>query len=88
MSILQNARVIDVNRLAVAEERDDDPEADSSFGRGDTHYHEYKKLSGHIGVVPRERYERKIYGIEHQLDAHEHPEGVALEDNADRADRE
>ena len=32
--------------------------------------------------------ERQVHGIEHQLDAHEHRDHVALNDYADHADRE
>jgi len=85
--ILQNARCIDVDRLSIAEKRYKYSEADGSLCRGDAHHHKDEKLSMNVGVVSRKRDERKIYGIEHKLDAHEHPESVALENNAYASDR-
>jgi hypothetical protein len=38
--------------------------------------------------MTRERDESEVNGVQHQLDAHEHPERVALEDNAHRTDGE
>src|ERR1044072_696650 len=51
--ILQNTRVVYVNRNAVAEKRDDDAEPDRRFCRRDRHYHKDEKLSGDIGVIAR-----------------------------------
>src|SRR5687768_9270948 len=81
--VLHHTRIIHIDRLAVAEERDDNAEADGGFRGGDGHYHEYKKLSRHIAVVTRKRDKCQVDGVEHQLDAHEHPDRVALKNNAD-----
>src|SRR5215203_2626367 len=85
--VLQNARIVDIDRLTIPEKHNDDTESYRGFSGRDRHHHKYKQLPGHICVVARERHERQVYGIEHQLDAHEHPECVALEYHADRSDR-
>jgi hypothetical protein len=46
-----------------------------------------QKLTDDVAVVTRESDECQIHRIQHQLDAHEHPDRVALEYHADRADR-
>src|SRR5438046_3058417 len=64
-SVLQNACVVDINRLPIAEERDDDPESDGRFGSRDGHHHKYKKLADDIGVISRECDECQVDCVEH-----------------------
>ncbi len=86
--VLQNTRIIHIDRLAVAEKCDDDAEADGGFGGGYAHDHKNKKLAGHVGVITRKGDECQVDGVEHQLDAHKHPDRVALKNYTDSADGE
>jgi hypothetical protein len=86
--IPQHTRIIDVDRLAVSEEGDDDTQANSRLSGRDGHDHKNKQLARNVAVITRERNECQVYGIEHQLDAHKHTDSVALKNNADRADGE
>src|SRR5690606_2874357 len=74
--VLQKARVVHVHRNPVSEERYDDAQANGSLACRDSHYHKYEKLACHVSVVSRERDERQVNSIEHQLDAHEHADRV------------
>src|SRR5215210_7406371 len=84
----QNARVVHVERLAVAEDGDDNPEPHGGLGGRDRHHDEDEELPRHVSEVAGEGDERQVHGVEHQLDAHEHLDGVALDDDADHADGE
>src|SRR5215216_5203710 len=84
----QHARVVHVERLAVAEDGDDDPEAHGGLGGRDRHHDEDEELPRHVAEVAGEGDEGQVHGVEHQLDAHEHLDGVALDDDADHADGE
>src|SRR5215204_4106956 len=84
----QEARVVDVERFAVTEDGDDDAETHGGFGGRDRHHDEDEELPRHVAEVTGEGDERQVDGVEHQLDAHEHLDGVALDDDADHADGE
>src|SRR5215204_371987 len=84
----QQARVVNVERFAVTEDGDDDAEADGGFGGRDRHHDEDEELPRHVTEVTGEGDERQVDGVEHQLDAHEHLDGVALDDDADHPDGE
>src|SRR5688572_26060411 len=71
-SQLQNTRVINIKRLAIAKDRDDDPQTNSSFRRSDRHDDEHKELSRHVLKKTGKRDKRQIHGVQHQLNAHEH----------------
>ena len=47
-----------------------------------------KQLTRDVLKETRKRNERQVHGIQHQLDAHEHRDHVALDDHADVANRE
>jgi hypothetical protein len=59
-------------------------EAHCNFSGG--YYHDEKHEYLCIGVIPHfsKRNQRNIYGIQHELDAHEHDDGVASEENTQR----
>src|SRR5437868_2077761 len=75
----QHARIVNVERLAVAEDGDDDAKPDCGLGGGDRHHDEDEELARHVAVVAGEGDESQVNGVEHQLDAHEHGDGVALD---------
>lgn len=86
--ISQNARFVNVERFAIAENRNYNAESDGGFGCGDAHYDENKHLPGRVVKEARKRYKRQIDGVEHQLDAHKHSDGVAFINHAECADGE
>src|ERR1700723_1650194 len=77
-----------MDRLAIAESRDDDAEANRRFGRRHRHHEKDNYLAVHRTEPAANRDEREIYGVEHQLDRHEHHQNVAADDHARHADGE
>src|SRR5437763_12348614 len=84
----QRVRFVNVERFAIAEDRDDDRQADGSFGGGDRHHDEDEQLAADVAEVARHRHQRQVDGVQHQLDPEEDGDGVALDEDADRADCE
>src|SRR5688572_468090 len=82
--------LVDERRLAVAEDGDDDREADRCLRRRDGHDHERDDRA--VTLQRRdERAEgdnRQVHRVEHQLDRHEHGDRVPPREEAERADRE
>ena len=82
----QTADVLDVGRPARPIERDDDGETDRDLSRGDRDDEENEDLRVVIGQArgvdakARERDERKIGRIQHQLERHENDDEVAPQD--------
>src|SRR3954470_17568406 len=87
-SVLQQVGVVDRGRPTGAEDRHDDRQTDHDLGRGDDHHEERNDLAVEGAVDPRERDQREIDRVEHQLDAHEDHDGVAADEHTRRADRE
>src|SRR3990170_1604119 len=87
-SPFQEARFVDVRRMAAAEDRDDDRKADDHLGRSDHHREERQHLAVQVSELPRERHQREVHRVQLQLDRHEDHEGVAADQHSDRADRE
>src|SRR5689334_14264842 len=82
--------LVDERGLAVAEDRDDDREADRGLGRGNRDDHQRDD-----GAVPLERRDERAEGddrevdrVEHQLDRHEHGDRVPAGEEPERADGE
>jgi hypothetical protein len=86
-SEFENASVIDIQRFAVAENCNDDAQAHSRFSRRHSHNNEDEKLARDILKETRKGDERQVHGVEHQLDAHEHRDYVALYNYACGANR-
>jgi hypothetical protein len=84
---LQNTCIIHVERFAIAEDSDDNAKSNRRFRRRYGHHYENKKLTGDILKVTGESNKREIHGVEHQLNAHEQRDHVALDDYAGRANR-
>src|SRR5208282_5909474 len=81
------SQVVGVDGFTIAENRDDDAQANRRFGRRDSHYEEHDHLAVHRTEPAAERDEGEVYRVEHQLDRHEHHENVAADDDAGHADR-
>ena len=64
--------------MTLAEDGDKDAEADHDLGRGHHHHEERQHLAVQAAVVGLgEGDEQQVDRVEHQLDAHEHDDGVA-----------
>src|SRR5687767_2757362 len=87
-SVFQRVQLVDLNGHPLAEERDDDGEADGDFGGGDSQDEEDENVSVHRAVETRERDEPQGRRDEHQLEAHEDDEGVTANEHAEQSNRE
>src|SRR5215475_63970 len=87
-SVLQQVRVVHRRGPAGPEDRHQDREADDDLGGGHHHHDERDDLPVQVPVHPRERDEGQVAGVQHQLDAHEHDDGVAPDKHAHPADHE
>src|SRR5258706_3009248 len=82
--------LVDERRLAVAEDGDDDREADGRLGGGDGHDHQrdHRAVTLQIGDERAERHDAEIHRIEHQLDGHQHRDRVPAGEEPERPDGE
>src|SRR6478609_6187752 len=87
-SVLQQAGVVDRGRASGAEDGHDDREPDHDLGSRHHHHEEGGDLAVEVAVLAGEGHEREVGGVEHQLDAHEHHDGVAAREDTHAADRE
>src|SRR5271156_1647966 len=87
-SALEQVRVVDRGRFTGTENRHDDRQAHHDLARGDDHGEERHHLAIEPTMHPGERDERQIDRVEHQLDAHEHHDGVAAQQHTGRSDCE
>jgi hypothetical protein len=87
-SVLQVVEFLDLDRVALAEERDDDGEADRDLGRGDGEDEEDEDVAVERAVEARERDQRERRGDEHQLEAHVDHERVLAQQHAEEAEGE
>src|SRR5438876_1717206 len=86
-SPFEQVDVLEIQRLAVAVNGEDDREADGGLGGRDRHHEEHEYLAGDAEPL-RQRHEREVYGVEHQLDAHEDHDRVPTQQHAGDAQRE
>jgi hypothetical protein len=70
------------------EDGDDDRQTDHDLGGGHHQHEEHRDLTVDQTQRPPGRHEGEVHGVEHQLDAHEHDEGVAPHQDAEQADGE
>src|SRR6266566_2733216 len=87
-SVLQQVGVVHRRGSAGPEDRHQDREADDDLGGGHHHHEERDDLPVQVAAQARERDERQVARVQHQLDAHEHDDGVAPHEHADPADHE
>src|SRR4029077_12944966 len=69
-------------------QRYDEAEPDAHLRRGDCHHGEREDLARAVVEVPRERDQREVARVEHQLEREQHDERVAPDEDAERADPE
>src|SRR5271166_4058337 len=84
---LQQIHFVHVHRLLVAEEGDDDAEADRGFGGGVGNHEDREHLPVQ-SVQPRERHQVQVHGIQDQLNRHQNDDHVAPRQHADGANDE
>src|SRR5688572_11738480 len=87
-SVLQQARVVDRGRATGPEDGHDDGQPDDDLGRGHHHHEEGGDLAVEVAVLPGERDEGQVAGVEHQLHAHEDHDGVAPDEDPHTPDGE
>src|SRR5215469_5849908 len=87
-SVLQQVGVVYRRGPAGPEDRHQDREADDDLRGGHHHHEERDDLPVQVPVHPRERDEGQVARVQHQLDAHEHDDGVAPHEHAGSADHE
>src|SRR5690625_2801236 len=87
-SVPQQVDVVHRGGPAGTEDRDDDREADDDLGGRDDHHEEGEHLAVQVAVHPRERDEREVRRVEHELDPHEHDDPVAAQQHRRGPDRE
>src|SRR5690606_27989940 len=87
-SSLHLRELIDRGGGSQPEDRDDDGETDHDLGGG----HDEDEEHGHLAVAVVERAaggdQGQVHRVEHQLDAHEHDQRVAPDEEAQRPDQE
>src|SRR6266851_3205966 len=86
-SVPEQIHVLQADRLLVAIDGENDREAHGGLGGGHRHHEEHEYLPADPQRL-RERDERQIDGVEHQLDAHEDHDRIAAQQDAGDAERE
>src|SRR5207249_7863707 len=76
ISALEEIDVLQVDRPLVAVDREDDRQADRRLSGGHRHHEEHEDLARYAERL-RQRHEREVHGVEHQLYAHEDDDGIA-----------
>src|SRR5882757_8788434 len=86
--VLEQVRVVHRGGPTGAEDGHDDGQPDHHFGGRDHHHEERHDLAVQPAVDPGEGDQGEVHRVQHQLDAHEHHDGVAAHQHPDRADGE
>src|SRR5438093_11895134 len=86
----QEVQLVDLNRVLVPVEGDDDRETDGDLARGHADDERREGLADQVGDLrePREGDEVEVRRVEHQLDRHEDDDRVAPREDAENSDRE
>src|SRR5581483_6878898 len=79
---LEQVHLVDVDRLAVAVDQDDDRKTDPHLRGGDGDHEQRERLPGEVVQRLRERDQVDVDGVQHELDRHEHEDGVAPRQHA------
>src|SRR5579862_9020703 len=69
-------------------DRDHETEPDAHLRRGDGHHREREDLAGSVAGVPRERDQRKVRAVQHDLERKQDDQRVAPDEYAQRSDAE
>jgi len=87
-SPFQLAQEIDVDGFGVSVNHHQDGQSDGYFRGSHCHNKEDKNLPGRITMISRECNQQKIYGIQHEFDAHENNDGISPEQHTQHTDTE
>src|SRR4051794_6333182 len=87
-STLELPQLIDVDRQPPPVQRDDQAEADGDLAGGHDHHDQREDLAVAVAVHARERDQREVGRVEHELQAEEDHERVAPDEHAAGPDRE
>mmetsp|Transcript_8082 Transcript_8082/g.15724 ORF Transcript_8082/g.15724 Transcript_8082/m.15724 type:complete len:236 (+) Transcript_8082:2683-3390(+) len=88
-SALQRVEFLDIDAGPVAEQHDQDGQADGRLGRRDGQDEEHEDLAAHVAEVVREGDEVQVDRQQHQLDGHQqHDQVLAVQEDADHRQRE
>src|SRR3954468_14510843 len=87
-SALELPQLVDVDRQAAAVDRDDEAEPDAHLAGGDDHDDDREDLPVDVAPHARERDERDVRRVQHELEAQQHDERVAAREHATGADAE
>src|SRR5688500_4946072 len=79
---------VDVEDELAPRHGDDDPEADDDLRGRDCHHGEREDLAVVVAVLARERDQREVRGVEHDLEREQHDQRAAPQQHAERPDRE
>jgi hypothetical protein len=82
-SPLQEIDVVDRGAVSSTKDRYDNGKSNNHLSRGHNQYEEDQNLPIDVAAHTGEGNERKVYGIEHQLDEHEDNDGIASHQGAD-----
>src|ERR1044071_149049 len=88
MLVPERGEAVDLDVAATAEDRDDDREPDRRLGGGHGDHDQREGVRRHIAPHPREREQRDVGGVEHELDRHQDDQRVAADEHARDADQE
>jgi hypothetical protein len=90
-SVLQRVHLVNVQRVAVLENRKDDRQSDSGFRGCYNHDEKREDMPIYLLELIGKRNKAQVNGIQHQFDGHEHRDDVAAEEKAgdskDKQDR-
>src|SRR6188768_2999420 len=87
-SALHQRGFIEIDGLAAAEQSDQDRQADRGLRRGEGDDQEREHVPLLVAELAREGEQREVAAVELELDAHQHDEGVAAQQDAGRPDQE
>src|SRR4051812_17692750 len=87
MLVPERGEAVDLDVAPAAEDGDDDRETHGGLGGGHGDHDERERVSGQIAPHAREREQRDVGGVEHELDAHQDDQRVAPDEHADDADQ-
>src|SRR5512143_2455022 len=84
----ERARLVDVECEAAACHRHDEAEPDGDLGGRDRHHCEREDLPVQVPLLPRERDQREVRRVQHDLEGEQDDERASAEHHAERADPE
>src|SRR5580704_899410 len=86
-SPFEEVHLVGLNSFAIAEEGEDDAQADAGLGGGGGKDEESEYLAGNIAEDAGEQDEVNVDGVENQLDGHQNDDDVAARHDTDAANQ-